>query len=160
MSAAHSIAFAPNVTPGTFNDPPSPSSDSSAESLLFPASADSNAGTRRAAHAKKKPENHIPRPPNAFMLFRSDFVKKGKVPSHIESNHGSLSFVHAQSAASYDCASTSESWITGVPFGRTAVERMVKLGEGPRMDMTEVGRNLAACFLTSLGFIVSTKIRN
>ncbi|KAL1701924.1 hypothetical protein EV121DRAFT_262590 [Schizophyllum commune] len=34
---------------------------------------------------------HVPRPPNAFMLFRSDFVKKGKVPSHIESNHGSLS---------------------------------------------------------------------
>lgn len=34
---------------------------------------------------------HVPRPPNAFMLFRSDFVKKGKVPPHIESNHGSLS---------------------------------------------------------------------
>ena len=91
MSAAHSIAFAPNVTPGTFNDPPSPSSDSSAESLLFPASADSNAGTRRAAHAKKKPENHIPRPPNAFILFRSSFIRNQHVSSEVETNHSTLS---------------------------------------------------------------------
>ncbi|KAI0760634.1 hypothetical protein C8Q74DRAFT_1221221 [Fomes fomentarius] len=90
-SAAHSIAFAPNLTPGTFNDPPSPASDSSAESLLFPANADGSPATRRAAHAKKKPENHIPRPPNAFILFRSSFIKSQHVSSEVETNHSTLS---------------------------------------------------------------------
>ena len=50
-----------------------------------------------------------------------------------------------------------ESWITGAPFGRTAVERL-KLGEGLRMEMTDIGGNLAACSLTSLAFTVSTKL--
>ncbi|RPD60235.1 hypothetical protein L227DRAFT_502151 [Lentinus tigrinus ALCF2SS1-6] len=89
MSAAPSFAFAPNVTPGTFNDPPSPSADSSGDMLLFPANAD--ATTRRAAHAKKKPENHIPRPPNAFILFRSSFIKNQHVSSEVETNHSTLS---------------------------------------------------------------------
>ena len=70
------------------------------------------------------------------------------------SNHGSLSFVHAQSAASYDCASTSESWITGMPCGRTAVERMVKLDEGPRIGMTDVGG--IDLFLDVLEFTMNT----
>ena len=70
--------------------------------------------------------------------------------SELSAHHCTLSFLHAQSAASYyECASSSESWITGVPFGRAAVERMVKLGEGPRMEIADVGGNLAACFLTS-----------
>ncbi|KAF9052032.1 high mobility group box domain-containing protein, partial [Panaeolus papilionaceus] len=34
---------------------------------------------------------YIPRPPNAFMLFRADFVKQKHVPGSIETNHGSLS---------------------------------------------------------------------
>ncbi|EJF56787.1 hypothetical protein DICSQDRAFT_93113 [Dichomitus squalens LYAD-421 SS1] len=88
-AAATSIAFAPNVTPGTFNDPPSPT-ESNAESLLFPASEGGTA-TRRAAHAKKKPENHIPRPPNAFILFRSSFIKNQHVSSEVETNHSTLS---------------------------------------------------------------------
>ncbi|KAI0754168.1 hypothetical protein C8Q80DRAFT_1093315 [Daedaleopsis nitida] len=91
MSTAQSIAFAPNVTPGTFNDPPSPSTDSAADSLLFPANADGTHTTRRAAHAKKKPENHIPRPPNAFILFRSSFIKNQHVSSGVETNHSTLS---------------------------------------------------------------------
>ncbi|KAI0667244.1 hypothetical protein C8Q78DRAFT_982668 [Trametes maxima] len=89
-SAPQSIAFAPNVTPGTYNDPPSPA-DAAAESLLFPASDECGAATRRAAHAKKKPENHIPRPPNAFILFRSSFIKSQHVSSEVETNHSTLS---------------------------------------------------------------------
>ncbi|RDX51700.1 hypothetical protein OH76DRAFT_1346376 [Lentinus brumalis] len=88
MSAA-SFAFAPTLTPGTFTDPPSPPADLSGEALLFPANAD--ATTRRAAHAKKKPENHIPRPPNAFILFRSSFIKNQHVSSEVETNHSTLS---------------------------------------------------------------------
>ncbi|KAG6877223.1 hypothetical protein C0993_009329 [Termitomyces sp. T159_Od127] len=34
---------------------------------------------------------YIPRPPNAFMLFRADFVRQKHVPGTIETNHGSLS---------------------------------------------------------------------
>ena len=34
---------------------------------------------------------YIPRPPNAFMLFRADFVRQKHVPGSIEQNHGSLS---------------------------------------------------------------------
>ncbi|KAJ4473837.1 hypothetical protein J3R30DRAFT_735506 [Lentinula aciculospora] len=41
--------------------------------------------------ASKKGEDHIPRPPNAFMLFRSDFVRQSYVPGSIETNHSSLS---------------------------------------------------------------------
>ncbi|KAL7277113.1 hypothetical protein ACG7TL_008958 [Trametes sanguinea] len=86
-----SIAFAPNVTPGTFNDPPSPA-DALPDSLLFPASDESGAAARRgAAHGKKKPENHIPRPPNAFILFRSSFIKNQHVSSEVETNHSTLS---------------------------------------------------------------------
>ncbi|KAI8974870.1 hypothetical protein BD414DRAFT_467948 [Trametes punicea] len=89
--APQSIAFAPNVTPGTFNDPPSPV-DASAESLLFPTSEEClAAGRRGAAHGKKKPENHIPRPPNAFILFRSSFIKNQHVSSEVETNHSTLS---------------------------------------------------------------------
>ena len=88
-AAAPSFAFAPNVTPGTFNDPPSPT-DSTSEALLFPASEGGGA-PRRAAHAKKKPENHIPRPPNAFILFRSSFIKNQHVTSQVETNHSTLS---------------------------------------------------------------------
>ncbi|TCD69550.1 hypothetical protein EIP91_007174 [Steccherinum ochraceum] len=83
------IAFAPNVTPGTFNDPPSPT-DVPSESMLFPLSVNEVSG-KRNGHSKKKPENHIPRPPNAFILFRSSFIKGQVVTSDVETNHSTLS---------------------------------------------------------------------
>ncbi|CAL1698848.1 unnamed protein product [Somion occarium] len=88
-SKPQNIAFAPNVTPGTFNDPPSPV-DPPPESMLFPPTPDSPTG-RRQAHGKKKPENHIPRPPNAFILFRSSFINNKHVSSDVETNHSTLS---------------------------------------------------------------------
>ncbi|THH30598.1 hypothetical protein EUX98_g3573 [Antrodiella citrinella] len=84
-----SIAFAPNVTPGTFNDPPSPT-DLPSESMLFPLGGNEASG-KRNGHSKKKPENHIPRPPNAFILFRSSFIKGQVVSSEVETNHSTLS---------------------------------------------------------------------
>ena len=88
-SKGPNIAFAPNVTPGTFNDPPSPV-DPPLESMLFPPTPDSPSG-KRQAHGKKKPENHIPRPPNAFILFRSSFINNKHVSSDVETNHSTLS---------------------------------------------------------------------
>ena len=43
------------------------------------------------SHSRKKPAGHIPRPPNAFILFRSDFVQKNRVPASVEKNHQNLS---------------------------------------------------------------------
>lgn len=39
---------------------------------------------------------HVPRPPNAFMLFRSDFLKKGVIPSHVERRQQNLSRIAGQ----------------------------------------------------------------
>ena len=55
-------------------------------------------------------------------------------------DHSSLSFVHAESVASDECASLFERWIMCLPFCRTAEERLVKLSEGTRMEMLEDGR--------------------
>lgn len=85
------IAFAANLTPVTFNEtaPSTPTSPAS-ESLLFP-SADPAVVSRRPGHTKKKPANHIPRPPNAFILFRSAFIKSQHVSTEVETNHSTLS---------------------------------------------------------------------
>ena len=90
-SSPSSIAFAPNVTPGTYNDPP-PTVDIPSDSALFPPPPDSPAAApRRPGHGKRKPENHIPRPPNAFILFRSSFIKSQHVSTEVETNHSTLS---------------------------------------------------------------------
>jgi len=45
----------------------------------------------KSSHAKKRGAGHIPRPPNAFILFRSSFIKSESVPGNIEGNHSTLS---------------------------------------------------------------------
>ena len=52
---------------------------------------ESSTGARRSGHSRKKPVNHIPRPPNAFILFRSSFIKSQHVSSEVETNHSTLS---------------------------------------------------------------------
>jgi len=90
-TTATGIAFAPNVTPVTFNDPMPPMVDApSCESVIFPPPDDCPL-PRRPGHSKKKPENHIPRPPNAFILFRSSFIKSQHVSTEVETNHSTLS---------------------------------------------------------------------
>jgi hypothetical protein len=84
---AASIAFAPNVTVVTFNDPP-PMTDPVCEATLFPPTDDCPT-PRRPAHSKKQPENHIHRPPNVF-LFRSSSTKSQHVSTEVETNHSPL----------------------------------------------------------------------
>jgi hypothetical protein len=43
------------------------------------------------SHSRKKPADHIPRPRNAFIIFRSDFVAQNRVPSSVERNHQNIS---------------------------------------------------------------------
>lgn len=51
----------------------------------------STAAAAKPSHAKKRDAGHIPRPPNAFILFRSSFIKSESVPGNIEGNHSTLS---------------------------------------------------------------------
>jgi len=54
-------------------------------------SRDTMPPTPRASHAKKRDASYIPRPPNAFILFRSSFIKSQRVPGNVEGNHSTLS---------------------------------------------------------------------
>lgn len=90
------VMFAPNVTPGTYVEPedgPDSIESLSSSSTLFPPSevVPAVSRRRRAPPGKRLSLGYIPRPPNAFMLFRADFVRQKHVPGSIETNHGSLS---------------------------------------------------------------------
>ncbi|KAL5501234.1 hypothetical protein ACEPAH_9621 [Sanghuangporus vaninii] len=43
------------------------------------------------SHARKREEGYIKRPSNAFILFRTDFVAQGRIPSSLESHSQNLS---------------------------------------------------------------------
>lgn len=73
----------------TFNDPPS-RTQASFEPIIFP-SPGSECSARRPTHSRKRGEDHIPRPPNAFILFRSSFIKSQHVSTEVETNHSTLS---------------------------------------------------------------------
>lgn len=72
-----------------FDDGPPPLVDP-CDFIFFPPT-DSSPPPRKPVHSKKKPEDHIPRPPNAFILFRSSFIKGQHVPTEVETNHSTLS---------------------------------------------------------------------
>ncbi|KAF7337099.1 HMG box domain-containing protein [Mycena venus] len=67
--------------------PPSPSS------TAFPASPGASDADASPAGPAPAPAAHIPRPPNAFILFRSSFIRAGAVPAHVEPSHASLSAI-------------------------------------------------------------------
>ena len=84
------IAFAPAVTPGTYTEEPSSVGSAELSPSLFPSTLD-GAGPKKPGHGKKKGDDHIPRPPNAFILFRSSFIKSRHVSTEVETNHSTLS---------------------------------------------------------------------
>ncbi|KAG1752961.1 hypothetical protein EDB19DRAFT_1892922 [Suillus lakei] len=88
-ASPQSIAFAPNVTPITFNEPLL-TVETTFEPVLFPTPT-GECSSRRPTHSKKRPDDHIPRPPNAFILFRSSFIKSQHVSTGVETNHSTLS---------------------------------------------------------------------
>ncbi|TFY83493.1 hypothetical protein EWM64_g514 [Hericium alpestre] len=45
----------------------------------------------KKSHARRQPTGHIPRPRNAFILFRCDFVAQKKVPASVEHDHRNIS---------------------------------------------------------------------
>ncbi|KAJ7191964.1 hypothetical protein GGX14DRAFT_480801 [Mycena pura] len=99
-AAAAAVTFAPNVTPISYSAPsrsPSPLGSPSLTTdqplpLFPPSETPAPAPTRkRAPPGRRRSQGYVPRPPNAFMLFRADFVRQKHVPGSIETNHGSLS---------------------------------------------------------------------
>lgn len=92
-----SVTFAPNVTPVTFTETDeslsssTPEPSSPATQLFPPSELPPTMTRRRVPPGKRRSLGYIPRPPNAFMLFRADFVRQKHVPGSIETNHGSLS---------------------------------------------------------------------
>ncbi|KAG6852514.1 hypothetical protein C0991_011281 [Blastosporella zonata] len=77
------------MSPVLFDDGPPPLVDRP-DFIFFPPMDDAPP-PRKPAHSKKKPEDHIPRPPNAFILFRSSFIKSQHVSTEVETNHSTLS---------------------------------------------------------------------
>jgi hypothetical protein len=51
---------------------------------------------KKKPHAKKQPTGHIPRPRNAFILFRCDFVRQKKIPVQVEKDHRNISRIVGQ----------------------------------------------------------------
>ncbi|KAJ3486323.1 hypothetical protein NLJ89_g11821 [Agrocybe chaxingu] len=54
-----------------------------------PPGASTSTGGRN--HSKRRDPSYIPRPPNAFILFRSAFIREQNVPGKVEGNHSKLS---------------------------------------------------------------------
>ncbi|KAJ7625882.1 hypothetical protein FB45DRAFT_1030211 [Roridomyces roridus] len=56
-----------------------------------PESLEGASRSPRTRHSRKSPDGHIPRPPNAFILFRSSFIRSQRVSSEVETSHSTLS---------------------------------------------------------------------
>ncbi|KAH7925775.1 hypothetical protein BV22DRAFT_406588 [Leucogyrophana mollusca] len=76
------LAFNPTLPPSQFVHP---------SSLPIPGAADLAPKSTRQSHARRQPAGHIPRPRNAFILFRCDFVQQRKIPQAVENDHRNLS---------------------------------------------------------------------
>ncbi|KAF5331219.1 hypothetical protein D9611_013081 [Ephemerocybe angulata] len=75
---------------------PSTSSSSASNSAAGPSTSTAPGRPRsksaRGAQTKKREAGgHIPRPPNAFILFRSSFIRSQHIPDKVEGNHSNLS---------------------------------------------------------------------
>ncbi|KAH9921395.1 high mobility group box domain-containing protein [Fomitopsis serialis] len=68
---------------------------------------------RRSSHSRKRDADHIPRPPNAFMLFRSELWAKEKIKSTVERDHRMIS---RMAGAAWNALPESER----VPYRRLA----------------------------------------
>ena len=89
------FTFSTDMTPITSsNDPTSyelPSDGGPPEMSVYSPPASPAFGPIRVSHAKKRDPSYIPRPPNAFILFRSSFIRAEHIPGNIEGNHSALS---------------------------------------------------------------------
>ncbi|KAF7303510.1 HMG box domain-containing protein [Mycena indigotica] len=99
-STTPGITFATNVTPTTFvADQPAYSQTFFMVEPTPSPTAPRRSHKRRSAYTPSTPnanlstDPHIPRPPNAFILFRSSFVRARTVPATLEPSHSALSAI-------------------------------------------------------------------
>ncbi|KAF8161580.1 hypothetical protein B0H34DRAFT_701607 [Crassisporium funariophilum] len=83
-TAAQDIS--PQTSASVFSSPP-PSPITPDE----PTSTQAVPMLRSRPHGKHRDPSYIPRPPNAFILFRSAFIRDRNVPGQVEGNHSNLS---------------------------------------------------------------------
>lgn len=99
--------FSPGMTPLSFLSTsaptaahdlsPQPSSSFISTPPISPLTPDDHARafpmatTQSRPHGKRRDPSYIPRPPNAFILFRCAFIKEQNVPGKVEGNHSRLS---------------------------------------------------------------------
>ncbi|KAF9234734.1 hypothetical protein BU15DRAFT_78739 [Melanogaster broomeanus] len=89
MSPITALSADPTVRFETIWENPSPASP--VDFAEPPESQATFHGPERASHGKKRDASYIPRPPNAFILFRSSFIRSQQVPEKVEGNHSTLS---------------------------------------------------------------------
>ncbi|KAF7327833.1 Phosphoacetylglucosamine mutase [Mycena kentingensis (nom. inval.)] len=91
------FGFAPNLTEETFADEPPPLVDRPEHPFTTFVFADETSFVQetpqpaKRVHARKMSVPRVPRPPNAFILFRSSFIKAQTLSPTVESNHSTLS---------------------------------------------------------------------
>ncbi|CAL1698915.1 unnamed protein product [Somion occarium] len=89
------FTFAMNMTPITYGTSPGsfevvPETTPQSKFIYSPPSSPI-LEPMKSSHAKKRDASYIPRPPNAFILFRSSFIRAQHIPGKIEGNHSALS---------------------------------------------------------------------
>ncbi|KAA1468414.1 hypothetical protein DENSPDRAFT_869674 [Dentipellis sp. KUC8613] len=87
----------PGALPEHFGDSPSPATPSDSNSSSSPQQdiSDLPISNFASKRVSRKGPNHIPRPPNAFIIFRSDFLEKQKELKDIERDHRHVSRIAA-----------------------------------------------------------------
>ncbi|KAL1742578.1 hypothetical protein HDZ31DRAFT_42956 [Schizophyllum fasciatum] len=89
------ISFATNLTPNNYTEIqnesiqlPEEVDDADGDTAIpetysqrFPAANPEGKAKTMARRRNRKPDGHVGRPPNSFMLFRADFVNKGRLPA-------------------------------------------------------------------------------
>lgn len=92
------FTFSAEMTPITYStDPtrfeivPDLQNEQNEQVATYSPPASPTLGPTRVPHSKKRDASYIPRPPNAFILFRSHFIRAQHIPGKIEGNHSALS---------------------------------------------------------------------
>lgn len=158
--ASMTFTFAANMTPIAYStdqnsfelsaEAPAPS-----QFIYTPMQTESDEDTARSTHSKRKDAGYIPRPPNAFILFRSSFIRAQHIPEKIEGNHSALSKIIGKYWKSLP-RSEREVWETKAIAAladhrkkypdwrfRPAANALAKVKDGPKRRTNKKGRGEA-----------------
>ncbi len=108
-SAPWTVAFAPVLTPRSY-EAQQLACDAPKVSPIFPSTVlDTRAQPilkkiPRKSHTKKRSPDTIPRPANAFMIFRSALIKTQRVSSEVEDRCDALSYIAGRLWNTLSCA--------------------------------------------------------